>query len=240
MKKSIIRILARLNLCDSVGRKFYNPRWGYPDMHGHAELENDLFAMPLLSNRLLTRWFHDRYSTSKHLWTLYSIAHGLRASKIIEIGFGRTSFILARAASELDASFTTVDQRDFSYLLSKKEKLVTEYIHGKSDLLWSALEKKRQGVDMFFLDYFSGVGIERDLIIQELANANRYLKQNGIICVHDTNEAIYKVHDIFHDGEEALKKDFELLTLPYCYGLGILRKKTSSEFGIIEDIWQKK
>ena len=122
-------------------------------MHCQRELEADLSSrQDFLSDDILLRWFNDSYSTSRHLLILYSIARGLKAATILEIGFGRSSFVLARAAHENNGRFISCNERDFSYLLSEQEKAVTSFVHDKSDRLWPTL---RQGVDFAFLDYFS-------------------------------------------------------------------------------------
>jgi hypothetical protein len=44
-----------------------------PTMHWQAEIEADTGYQGFLPDETLFRWFHDRYSSSKHLLTLYSI-----------------------------------------------------------------------------------------------------------------------------------------------------------------------
>ena len=56
-----------------------------PTMHCQSEIEADTGYSGFLADETLFRWFHDRYSTSKHLLTLYSIAGGLNAKTIVEV-----------------------------------------------------------------------------------------------------------------------------------------------------------
>ena len=65
----------------------------YPVMHCQSEIERDCSYQGLLPDETLMSWFRDSYSTSKHLLTLYSVATGLQARNILEIGFGRSSFV---------------------------------------------------------------------------------------------------------------------------------------------------
>ena len=88
-------------------------------MHCQEELDRDLASYNgFLPDELLLKWFHDRYSSSKHLLTLFSVPIGLSAKTILEIGFGRSSFVLAKAAALNTARFISCDIRDFQYLLN--------------------------------------------------------------------------------------------------------------------------
>ncbi|BCX13601.1 MAG: hypothetical protein KatS3mg085_133 [Candidatus Dojkabacteria bacterium] len=213
-----------------------------PTMHCQAELESDLGYKGFLPDETLFRWFHDSYSSSKHLLTLYSIVKGLNAKNIVEIGFGRSSFVLAKAAHLNKGKFITCDMRDFSYLLSDEEKKVTEFIHGKADSVWKRLEST--GIDFAFLDYFSSETWESNFVQNEIKKCFSLLKENGIICIHDTMVDKYALKKVFN----ALKTnrfgfhndDLEVLSLPYNYGLGIIRRLKPSKYGKIEDQFKKK
>ena len=86
-----------------------------PDIHEKEALLSDLKGRDgFVSHALIERWFHDRYSTSKHLWTLYSMAHGLNSKVIVEVGFGRSTFVLAKAAHELGAKLLCCDRYDYT------------------------------------------------------------------------------------------------------------------------------
>ena len=71
-----------------------------PKMHCHKEYEKDRKNGGFISDKMIMEWFNRRYSISKHLWVLYSIARGLLAKSILEIGTGRSTCVLARAAYE--------------------------------------------------------------------------------------------------------------------------------------------
>lgn len=211
-------------------------------MHCQSEIEADTGYQGFLPDETLFRWFHDRYSSSKHLLTLYSIARGMDAKTIVEIGFGRSSFALAKAAHLNSGRLISCDMRDFSYLLSEEEKSVTEFIHGKSDLVWKRVEST--GIDFAFLDYFSSEGWGADFVQKEITTCFSLLKENGVICIHDTMVDKYALRNVFN----ALKTkrlgfhndDVEVLSLPYNYGLGIIRRLKPSNFGRVEDHFVKK
>lgn len=208
-----------------------------PKMHCHDELEQDLKYPDFIPDQLLMRWLNDGYSTSAHLLTLYSIARGLKAKNILEIGFGRSSFVLARAAAENGGRFLACDERDFSYLLNAKEKQTTEFVLGQSDKVWPILEKG-SGVDLAFLDYFSSEAVHAGFIIRELKHLDRFMKTNGMIIVHDSIVDIYNVGKAIK--RFAFWNRYEFVSLPYCYGLGVLRKLGRSQYGVIHDQFKKK
>ena len=213
-----------------------------PTMHCQAELEADLGYSSFIPNDTIFKWFEDRYSSSKHLLTLYSVARGSGAKTIVEVGFGRSSFVLAKAAAENGGKFISCDMRDFSYLFTSAEKEVTTFIHGKSDQTWEHLNGK--GIDFAFLDYFSSENIGSSFIEQEINRCLRLLKKNGIIAVHDTIVDKYKLKNslnklktkasLFHN------TNIEVLSLPFNYGLGFIRKLNSSPYGTVPDIYLKK
>lgn len=213
-----------------------------PTMHCQSEILADTGYSGFLPDETLFRWFHDYYSSSKHLLTLYSIARGMSAKTIVEIGFGRSSFVLAKAAKLNSGRFISCDMRDFSYLLSEEEKSVTDFIYGKSDLVWEKVSKT--GIDFAFLDYFSSENWKSDFVAKEIATCFSFMKHNGVICIHDTLVDSYALKDVFNQ----LKKkrfgfhndDLELITLPYNYGLGIIRRLKPSTFGILKDEFIKK
>lgn len=210
-----------------------------PTMHAHEELEKDLEHHTFISDEILLKWFHDRYSTSKHLLTLYSLATGVKPGNILEIGFGRSSFLLARVAKEQEAHFFSCDTRDFSYLLSEEEKSVTSFIHGYSDEVWKNPKIISDGIDFAFLDYFSGVEVSERFIKTEIKKCLQFIKTNGLIAIHDSIDPRYNV-------QKALKslvrwrRDLEYVSLPYNYGLGILKYTGKSKYGVVEDHWKKK
>ena len=156
-----------------------------PTMHCQNELEEDLQYSGIIPDNIMLKWFNDRYSTSKHLLTIYSIVKGSNAKTILEIGFGRSSFILAKAAYENHGHFFTCDTRDFSYLLNENEKKSTTFIHGLSDLVWKN-EVIKKGIDFAFLDYFSGESISKKFCLEEIKKCLSFMKTNGVIVLHDT------------------------------------------------------
>lgn len=214
-----------------------------PTMHCHAELEKDLSYDGFLSNDLMLKWFNDRYSTSKHLLSLYSLVRGLNAKNVLEIGFGRSTFVLAKAVSETGGLLTSCDKRDFSYLLSQAEVNVTTFVNDYSPEVWLN-HTPDEGFDFAFLDYFSDEKLEEDFIKRELKSCIHRMKTNGVIAIHDTIIDKYALKAVLN----SIKANFwnihnvelEVLSLPYNYGLGLIRVLKESKLPIIEDQFLKK
>jgi len=209
-----------------------------PQMHCQAEFERDIKGRTYIDDKVMLRWFNDRYSTSKHILTLYSIARGLTAKRILEIGFGRSSFVLARAAIENEGKFYSCDHRNFSYLFTEKEKSVTEFISETSDKVWSKKEIIREGIDFAFLDYFSRTNIGQKYCITEIMKCFRFLKQNGVIAIHDVTDDRFSVGKTIN--KLRLVPGLEVVKLGYCYGLALIRKSGKSKYGEIKDMFVKK
>ena len=159
-----------------------------PIIHFHDELLKDT-GEGLITDVTINKWFKEGYSTSKHLWTLYSIAVGTGAKSILEIGFGRSTFILARAAAENKGLLTTCDVEDYSHLLSKEESKYVKYTHGYSNEIWSTSEK----YDLAFLDYYSSEKISVWFCIKELKRCLNMMTREGLIIVHDTYVHKYSI-----------------------------------------------
>lgn len=223
---------------DLAGRKKSCGNQEYPVMHYQNELEQDLNGVDIVGEKLINKWFHKRYSASKHLPTLYALATGVVSGSMAEVGFGRSSFIFAKVAHEQNINLWLADMKDYSYLLSDAERKVAKFIHGKSMVLWEKLEKEGIGQDLIFLDYFGEPTLTEEFIRAELETPYELLKKNGILCIHDTffDESIAgKVVKHFAQDINA-----EYVTLPFNYGLSIIRKKESSVYGEVQDKWHKK
>lgn len=210
---------------------------GFPLTHCQNEIERDLEGHTFITDEMMMRWFHDRYSTSKHLLTLYTLAVGLRAKTIVEIGFGRSSFVLARAASENQGRFYTCDRRDFSYLLSPEEKKVSTFIHGHSEDLWSHPEIKKNGIHFAFLDYFSTLGLPVHYVEEEIRNCCHLLPTNGMLAIHDSMIKDYAIHNVVWP---RIGPHLEVIQFPFNYGLLIARNTGPSPYGCLEAPWSKK
>lgn len=212
-----------------------NSAAGEPTMHCHAELLRDLEGHTFLSDRTMVRWANEGYSTSRHLLTLYSIARGLSTTRIVEVGVGRSTFVLARAAHENGGTLETCDTSDFRTLLSDDERAVSRYHVGTSESFWPTVEA---GVGFAFLDYFSSRRLRVSYIVDQIDLCLSRMLTDGVVAVHDALVPEYRLGRALR--ALARRPDVELLTLPYCYGLGLIRFTGASAAGRIEDRFVKK
>ena len=207
-------------------------------MHCQDEFERDLSGHTLLSDTLLMKWGNDRYSTSKHLLTLYAVATGLKPRRMLEVGSGRSTFVLARVAVEQGASLVCCDTEDFTPWFSAEEKKVIRNIRGFSNLAFQDPEMQREGADFVFLDYFGTDTTTPSFVRGELRAALSLLPTHGILAVHDAIHPKSALPGVLRRWK--WKPGVEVITLPYNYGLALLRRTSSSPHGRIDDAWPKK
>lgn len=209
----------------------------HPITHCQEEIERDLEGHTLISDELMLKWFRDAYSSSKHLLTLYSMAIGIQARTLVEIGFGRSSFVLARAAAENGGHFIACDRRDFSYLLSAEEKAVTTFVLGYSHDVWNDPSVQKSGIDFAFLDYFSAPELSADFVVDEIRKCSALMPGNGLLCIHDAAVEKYAVSQL---NWSKVDRSLEAMALPYNYGLWVVRKRSSTVFPSLSAPWTKK
>jgi predicted O-methyltransferase YrrM len=207
-------------------------------MHCLEEFLEDLQGHTVLSDALLLKWARDRYSISKHMLTLYAIATGLKPRRMLEIGMGRSTFVLARAAIEQGSRFTCCDEQNVFNCMSIEEKAVSRYIQGSSRQVWDDPEMIASGADFIFLDYFGTDGYSARYIRQELKSAFRLLPTNGVLAVHDADHPRSALPGILRIWKWL--PGLELFRLTYNYGLALIRRTSSSPYGRLADPWAKK
>ena len=154
-------------------------------IRNREEFLADIEGRDWLSDAVLWKWFREDHSVSKHMLTMYSIVRGLNAKRVLEIGFGRSSIVLARAAHENDGEFVCCDTSDCSDIFSESERRSTRVVVGHADAVWKDETLVRDGFDFAFLDHFSGEGISLFFAVREVRNCLRVLNVGGILCIHD-------------------------------------------------------
>jgi len=164
----------------------------------------------------------DGYSTSYHLPVLRAIVKGLRAKKIGEIGFGRSSVILSRTAKEIGATYTICDRYDYRKYLPGEN-----YLLGDADKFY----KTQKGLDFLFLDYMSSRKVSLEQCYKGMKKAIKIMKTNGIIAIHDVIQSKYNAKEALKMIQK--KQNVDVITLPYCWGLGLIRVRKSKHGKIV-------
>jgi predicted O-methyltransferase YrrM len=181
--------------------------------------------------------------SDKHLMTLYSIAIGMKAKNILELGVrgGSTTLPLLMAAEKNNGTLTSVDIEETNFkppsnLNSKLWNFV------KSDAL-SFLKSQHptKPYDLIYVDDWHAY----THVKAELNEIDRLVSPKSVILIHDLmygNTCPHYHSDLtLKDGQwadggpyravaELPSQFWEFSTLPYNNGLTILRKKYSNKY----------
>lgn len=181
-------------------------------------IENPIIAnhMPLSREELFAR-FDSGEGTGHYLLVLYSLAIGINAKTIVDIGTGQTTGALRAAAKKTGGVVHSYDQdqRRYECLLPFQDE------HWRLTLAPTAtsLSKAPDRIDLVMHDgAHDYVNVKRDL---ELLLPK--MRQFGIICVHDTQqpELYADMLAAIADSTRAFKVSFT--NLPFNCGMAIIR-----------------
>ena len=189
---------------------------------------------PYTLPELLER-FDQEYSFSKHLLTIYSIAIGLKAKRIVDIGIGSTTKALRLAASRTGGTVFScdADKKRFSDLLSQQDEHWRLFL-GNSDLF---LEEIAPPFDLVVHDGahdYRQVRRDLQLILPKM-------RTFGLICIHDTQQPNLAQGMLAAIRDAAAGWSISLTNLPYGAGLAIIRVESgahpaiSPEGGMLTD-----
>jgi len=151
-------------------------------MHCEEQLRDELEKIP--HDQLCERWFSDGgYSTSMHLYLLYSFVIGMKAKRVAEVGCGRSTIVLQEACKKVGASFCSCDHNDYRWLYP-------ELFVGNTDDFWMQFEDKFQ---VIFLDHLSSRDYTKREASMEIDLAWEHLDRPGIMAIHDVGCSKYAV-----------------------------------------------
>lgn len=161
--------------------------------------------------------FHKTGSITKHLLSIYSLAIGINAQRIAEIGIGSTTRTLRMAAKQTGGTVFScdVDKDRFGGLLDEQTSDWRLFL-GNSETFLRDLEGP---VDLFIHDgahdYYQ-VKLDLEKILPKMSTF-------GLICIHDTQQ-----YELGPDMMEAINDaltgwDVSYMTLPFCCGLTLIR-----------------
>lgn len=162
-----------------------------------------------------------------HYMFLYSLIQGLECKNVFEFGSGFSTHIILKLFENTSNKLTSCDITHFN-----KNKNITEFTtksnnwcfyHGNSTKIFDSIEH-----DQYDLILHDGSHIGSEVLI-DLNNIYPYLKNNGILLVHDTLHPSLGKH--INEVVEIFKKDKELesCTLPYGYGLTVIRNQSNKK-----------
>ncbi|MBD1903542.1 class I SAM-dependent methyltransferase [Trichocoleus sp. DQ-A3] len=172
---------------------------------------------PFSDAELLNAFHTSDVATSKHLLTIYSLAIGLNAKIIIDLGIGSTTRALRAAALKTGGVVISCDcdAKRFSSLLKLQDKHWQLYL-GASETLLSSLEPPFDlVVHDAAHDYFQ-VKLDLELILPKM-------KTFGMICVHDTQQPDLNRNMLAAIRDATKEHKISITHLPFNAGLSIIR-----------------
>lgn len=173
-----------------------------------------------------------------HYMTLYSIICGMEAKNVFEFGCGYSSQVLLDALSHTGGKLITNEMRDIKDTGNNPALLDIfkdrwTYLQKRSD---EALKNDIKG-EKFDVVLHDGAH-EPQIVMKDIRKIVKHMKQDALLLVHDTN------HKAFPYLPWAVRLGlfpyrYELCTLPYGYGLTIVRLKSNLGNGKVELTWKK-
>lgn len=138
----------------------------------------------------------------RHYLTLYSVILGMEAKEVFEFGAGYSSYVILEALKKTGGKLTSCDVRN----------IVIE------DKDWNFIQNDSRYMDIEGnFDVVLHDGSHEPLTVEEdLNKILPLMKKDSLILIHDT-EHDYGLMDVVK------KIDYPQVTLPYGYGLTIIR-----------------
>lgn len=185
---------------------------------------------------------HQKYLSSDtgfslHYSFLYSLVLGLEAKHVFEFGSGFSTHCILHALEITGGELSSCDVRT-----TDENKAITDYtkkssiwnfIHGHSNL---ALQNHQHA----YYDLILHDGSHTcDQVVRDLDNIFPFLKQDGLLLVHDTTHPDLGNEMMDAVNQFSKNRDLDLCTLPYGYGLTIIHNKTETAQRV-KLSWEKK
>ena len=177
----------------------------------------------------------------RHYMFLYSLVVGLESKNILEFGSGFSTTCILKALELTGGHLTTFEQRPISQqsLWFTKETLEEnedKWAYVQGDSLLTIPIHDHSPYDLVLHDG-SHTGSE---VTRDLNNILPHIKKGGFLLVHDTTHP-----DLGEEMTHAIKasdvmaRRHEILTLPYGYGLTLIRALDSDTEEGINLTWSK-
>ncbi len=168
----------------------------------------------------------------RHYLTLYALTLGLEPENVFEFGAGSSSKVILSALEHGKGHLYSCDPRGFSRIEGVQHPQWT-FHHGTGQSVISTLGDHRA----FDLVLHDG-SHEADEVTKDIRGILPYMKQDGILLLHDT---IHTKFGLMAAGEKALEGwPHEKVTLPYGYGLTMVRNLKDTGRGKVSPTWKKK
>jgi predicted O-methyltransferase YrrM len=187
---------------------------------------------------ILTLHHDDTGGFARHYMTLYSIVLGLETRLAFEFGCGRSTPVILKALEQTGGKLVTAEIRDLEDTDNDEELL--ERYRGR----WDYRQADSRQVARDFtgaLDFVLHDGShDADVVREDLQLILPHMRRNAILAVHDTEHptqsyGLDEAVDVALSGIE-----HERMTLPYGYGLTMVRIEEDLGNGVVELAWKKR
>lgn len=178
---------------------------------------------------------HDSKSGfARHYLTLYSIIVGMEAKNVLELGMGFSTPTILTALEVTGGTLTSCDMRPIEGTGNSTELLTKyphwKYVQGKTK---ETLKKVQGPFDVVLHDGSH----EFKEVYEDIRAIVPMMKKNGIILVHDTEHGAFKLK--LAAKLAMLFRRHSMVTLPYGYGLTIVRIHGNYGNGEVSTTWEK-
>jgi predicted O-methyltransferase YrrM len=197
--------------------------------------------MNMLSNDMPTLLPHELPQTGGfvlHYMMLYSIVYGMEAKKVFEFGCGYSSQVILAALTRTGGSLTTAEKRDIKDTGNTPELLTAHA--GR----WRYIQKLSGDVikeditgESYDVVLHDGAH-EVKTVFWDIRGIVRHMKQDAILLVHDTNHKTFP-YLRWAVRLALLPYRYEMVTVPYGFGLTIVRIKSNFGHGKVTLTWKK-
>jgi hypothetical protein len=169
-------------------------------------------------------------SINKHLLIIYSLAIGVNAQRIIELGIGSTTRTLRAAALQTGGKVFScdLDRQRFSRLLTNVTPEWSLQLSSSTEFLKNIVAPLDFVVHDAAHDY-GQVKMDLELIFP-------MMRQFGLVCIHDTQHNILGKEMILAIKDASKNAQISFVSLPFQYGLTILRIE-QSQYKTIPPAW---
>jgi len=175
----------------------------------------------------------------RHYLLLYSIALGLETKSAFEFGAGFSSKVILKALEETGGKLITCDIKNIEDVgLSKKdiESHRHNWYYTQGNSLDVVKELNKEAFDFVLHDGSHNW----QTVTKDIKNILPKMKKNSLLLVHDTEHPT-KNYVLKKAIKKALRRvKHSKVTLPYGYGLTIIRIEKDFGNGEVDIKWRKK
>lgn len=177
---------------------------------------------------------------SRHYLLLYSVVFGLETRSAFEFGAGFSTRVILEASRPFDGRLITCCPQ-LPGSTRKTNRCPPEEMQQYGEC-WTYVQKKSKHaaneIKSRCYDFVLHDGSHTPKVVeQDLRQIIPQMRRRGILLVHDTEHPRFKLKLVMR----RVAADFECqrLTLPYGYGLTILRIQQDFGYGEVHPVWKK-